>query len=314
MDKAIEIFAASFNHCSTICSHQDGVLIAWYSGSNECHDDQSVHIIFISPSKRSDIIRIGDRTGNPVLWNHNNTTTLLWSKFEDDGPINRTVDRWKYCSLWTQTIEMQNKPILKNRPECVIQSDKHLLGRCPPIIKNGQVILPLYDELEGNCVIADGSTFNELSRFGVGMIQPTIWAKHNKIHSISRNFRTKKKHAYYSSSADGTLWEEPQHTKISNVNNSVCVANWNRATAIIWNNTFLPYRNLLTLGLLNNQQPLSAVPISVLGERYGAYPYCAVINNKLHITFTNSSKKIEYHVWEWERLRETYRRNLIGSS
>ena len=101
VNRSLQISASSFNHCSTVCPHHDGALVAWYSGSGECRDDQSVHVVFIDKlNNQFEPIRIGDCTGNPVLWAQGNEAVLLWSKFEDTGDVRRIVDRWKYCSLW----------------------------------------------------------------------------------------------------------------------------------------------------------------------------------------------------------------------
>lgn len=314
MIETTEIFASSFNHCSTVCPHQDGVLIAWYSGINECHDDQSVYLIFINQNNRSDIVRIGDKTGNPILWKSGGEIFILWSKFEDDGVINRLADRWKYCSLWVQKIEIQDKPILVGKPTCVMGSANNLLGRCPAIHYKGKVLLPLYDEVEGTCVIVDDSNFTELSKFGSDIIQPTIWTKYNKLHSLGRNFRTHRNKAQHTQSSDGVIWQQPIDTDIFNVNNSLCVVNWRNSEAIVWNDTTSRYRDKLTLGLLKNYNCLEVIPVSVIGERYGAYPFCAVDGDRIHITFTNIRKRIEYHVWKWEDITEACRRNLVRTS
>jgi len=314
MIETTEIFAASFNHCSTVCPHQNGALIAWYSGISECHDDQSVHLIFIGQNGSSDIVRIGDKTGNPVLWRSGDDIFILWSRFEDDGEIVRLADRWKYCSLWVQKIEIEDKPVLVGKPECIVGSNHNLLGRCPVLHRNNQILLPLYDEVEGTCVILDGTRFTELSRFGSGLIQPTLWTKYNKLHALSRNFRTRKIRAQHIQSSDGKNWFPSTDTEIFNVNNSLCVVNVRNSEAIVWNDTTSRYRDKLTLGLLKNYGCLEAIPVSVLGPKYGSYPFCAVSDDRLHITFTNVRKRIEYHVWKWEDVTEACRRNLVRAS
>ena len=41
----------------------------------------------------SEAVRIGDKTGNPVIWSHGTQAYLIWSKFEDTGDVRRIVDR-----------------------------------------------------------------------------------------------------------------------------------------------------------------------------------------------------------------------------
>lgn len=313
MVKTTEFSASSFNHCSTVCPCDDGTLVAWYSGTNECHDDQSVHLIFINQNSHSAIIRIGDKTGNPILYRSGDDILLLWSKFEDDNRIVRLVDRWKYCSLWIQKIKIEDRPTLIGEPQRIVDSDCNLLARCPTVQYNGHVLLPLYDEVAGTCVILDGSDFKELSRFGEEMIQPTLWVRNNILHALARNFRTDRRYAQYTQSVDCKSWKTSADTKIYNNNSSVCTTSWNKSDVIIWNDTRSRYRNNLSLGLLGRDyECLSAITVEVVGMQYGSYPYCTVHNNELHMTFTNIRKKIEYHVWRWEDIREACRRNIIG--
>ncbi len=311
----IEIYEDGFNHCSTIHPYQDGVLIAWYSGSTECSDDQSVYIVFINHDTHSEInrsptrIRIGDKTGNPVLWQNGQDIYILWSKFEDDDTMFSLADRWKYCSIWVQKIDVCDNQILLSKPERIAASNQHLLGRCSVLTFNNTTILPLYDELAGTCVLVDGTTFKELSRFGVGMIQPTLWTKRNKVHALARNFRSTNKKAQYVCSSDINNWSQPVDTNIYNVNNSLCVVSWGRSEIIIWNNGLSRAR--LTLGLLNKDYSnLSAFPIIVVGVSYGAYPSCTIINNQLHLTFTNYKRRIEYRVYKQSDIRKAYRNSI----
>lgn len=312
MIETTEIFASPFNHCSVACPCDTGTLIAWYSGIGECHDSQSVHLIFINQNQHSAVLRIGDKTGNPILWRSGDDILLLWSKFEDNENIVKPIDRWKYCSLWVQKVIITDKPELIGEPERISNSNKNLLARCPPVVYNGMTLLPLYDEIVGSCVILNGSDFNELSRFGEGMIQPTLWVRNDKLHALSRNFRVDRIHAQYVQSVDGKSWSSPIDTNIYNNNSSICVANWNKVDAAVWNNTQSAYRRNLSLGFLNRDyECLSATMIYILNPHYGSYPCCVVHNNKLHVTFTNLRKRIEYHVWGWEDIRAAYRKRSI---
>src|SRR5262245_36947564 len=99
-NQTLELAASTFNHCSSICPFREGTLLAWYSGEEECYDDQSVYLLFIGKTGASSPLRLGDKTGNPVLWRDGERAFLLWSRFEDYGELKTLVDRWKYCSVW----------------------------------------------------------------------------------------------------------------------------------------------------------------------------------------------------------------------
>lgn len=321
-----------FNHCSTVCPYHNGVLLAWYSGTGECCDDQSVYIIFIDGLQQSEPLRIGDCTGNPVLIPaKDGGAIILWSKFEDKsyapmGKILRLADRWKYCSLWVQRVAVENGKVhLQEKPKRIAGPEQHLLGRCNPLIHNGSVLLPLYDEVERSCVIFEGKLDNildyvEIGRYGTDVIQPTLWCKGDKIGSLARNFSTHDDNPILSKfceSASGRNWSQPTLSNIWNLNNSLHVVKWYDDIIILWNDTNGRFRKNLTLGVLKCETDdlgflVYAEPVEVVGAKYGAYPSMCIGNNgDLNFSFTNISKQIEYHVWNHKFFRE--RRNNRNS-
>jgi hypothetical protein len=328
-NKSLQISASRFNHCSTVCQHKGGVLIAWYSGSGECKDDQSVHVIFINGSKKSEVLRIGDCTGNPVLWSNGDEAVLLWSKFEDTGDMKRLVDRWKHCSLWIQRLTLKDEIELLGTPERLVTSDEHLLGRCSPIeSKNGYLLLPLYDEVTGECVIFGGAgTFlHEQSRFGDEMIQPTLWENtedgKTKICSLSRNFGGQMQYSRFCESSDnGFSWTVPIPSTLFNINNSVHVVKWGNENMVLWNDTGGRYRRNMTLGVLespiqhdpNGLKEVRATPLAVVGPAHGSYPsMCVDSGGNLNFTFTNADRTIDHTIWSPKEFRNR-RRDSSGS-
>ena len=321
-----------FNHCSTICPYHGGVLLAWYSGTGECCDDQSVYVISIDGLQQSEPLRIGDCTGNPVLIpTKGGGAVLLWSKFEDKlhtpiGKLLRLADRWKYCSLWIQRVVVENGEIyLQGKSKRISGPEQHLLGRCNPLVHNGSVLLPLYDEVERSCVIFegkwdnhDGLDYTEIGRYGTDTIQPTLWCKGDKIGSLARNFSTHNELSQFCESANGVNWSEPTLSNIWNLNNSLHVVKWHDYIIILWNDTNGRFRKNLTLGVLKCETDdlgflkVFAEPVEVVGAKYGAYPSMCIDNNgNLNFSFTNNSKQIEYHVWNHKFFRK--RRNNRNS-
>lgn len=317
-----------FNHCSSICKYNKGVLLAWYSAKAECDDDQSVCVSYINEyGEKSDPISIGEKTGNPVLINTDicETPTIMWSKFEDSEIIKRKSDRWKTCSLWIQRIIVKNnKPYLITKKEQLTDPSQHLLGRCNPEIVNtyqygGEVVLPLYDEVERKCVIFGGNDmkYSEYSRYGDNIIQPTLWQSGDRIFSLSRNFPRSvgsiirsceiKTKALLYESIDLKTWSGPIETNLWNVNNSAQVVRWRDNSIILWNDTPTISRVNLTLGILNGNS-LDAEKVTIVGESYGSYPSMCVDNlGNLHLSFTNHKRQIEHHVWTYGRLRRARR-------
>lgn len=321
VNRYLQISASKFNHCSTVCPNHKGVLLAWYSGAGECHNNQSVYVISIEGSQQSEPLRIGDCTGNPVLIPAKNDAILLWSQFEDNGKVQQLADRWKTCSLWVQKIGVRRGKVhLLGERNKITEPSQHLLGRCNPIIHNGSTILPLYDEVERTCVIFEGNDleYTETSRYGTDIIQPTLWYKDNKIRSLARNFTQHNKKSYFCESIDGRSWSEPTSTCLWNLNNSIHVVNWNGEEIVLWNDTDGRYRKNLTIGVLKYETDemgflrVGAEPIEIVGAARGSYPSMCVDNDgNLNFSFTNESKQIEHHVWNHKFFR-TRRNNPAG--
>jgi hypothetical protein len=309
--RSLRVSASKFNHCSSVCpiNSPRGTLLAWYSGSGECQNDQSVHVVFITGLRLSTPLRIGNCTGNPVLipnQSNQNEAVLLWSKFENPEQHLRIVDRWKTCSLWTQRIGVcGGNVVLLGEPNKIAGPEQHLLGRCNPLVVDDTVLLPLYDEMRAECVIfrGNGLEYTESDRFGTNMIQPTIWKRGNTICSLSRNFRSNRTKSRYCDSIGG-CWTEATNSNIWNLNNSLQVITWNGDDIILWNNTYERWRKMMTLGVLEYDASdlgflrISAKPIEVVGRKYGAYPsMCIDFDGNLNFSFTSATKEIEYHVW-----------------
>lgn len=310
MEQSFQLVASKFNHCSTVCPINNGSLVAWYSGTKECADDQSVYIVFIN-REISEIIRIGDKTGNPVLWKTDQKRAiLLYSKFENAGTIRRLVDRWKYCSLWVQHVELDKSLRLVGNPIQLTEPTQHLLGRCAPLMHSGQLLIPLYDEVARNGVIANfkNDNFTFMSSVGVDMIQPTLWAHNGKLCCLSRNFGSTMNYSLYCESADGGInWSDPSQTLIPNNNSSLHVRNFNGIDYIMWNNTTNRYRSLMTFGELTTTGGfLSAKPIEIISEEHGAYPWLECANNRIVMSFTRN-QKIICNVWNTKAVNKRRR-------
>ena len=317
-----DVSAAPFNHCSSVCAVSNGAMVAWYAGSGECKNDQSVYFIFIDKYGSSDIIRLGDKTGNPILWKHGNTIIALWSYFENDDNIINLVDRWKYCSLWMQECSIGvnnkgNKTILfHGKPQLLADKNEHLLARCNPLfLDNGNTLLPLYDELNRQGIIygGKGMDLEEISKIGDedDIIQPTLWLERQddlstKICALFRNMNRSENKAKYSESLDfGNTWSDVSLTNIFNRNNSVHVTRHMNDNIIVWNNS-AHGRDNLTLGTL--QHNIHATPVQVLDHLHGSYPSISTSIDKIHFTYTTNKRTISYNVWDRQYFESTSRR------
>lgn len=298
--KVAQHHGRSFNHCSSLCAFNDGVIIAWYSGKSECHTNQAVYVIFINSNSISNPLKLEDGSGNPTVWSSNGKIYIIYSKF-GHTPF-KLIDKWKYCTNIVAELILHNNFLTIARHTKVPWTN--LLSRCNPINVNGTVYVPLYNELKRHGVIfkAVGATLTELGTIGMGMnnngmIQPTIWYD-GKFNSLSRTFHSNLTHAHYSQSVDGAIWSTPQITTIPNNNSSLHTLRWHGHNLIIWNNTTSRLRSNLCLGLIRN---IEAVALVKLAD-FGSYPsMCVDAIGNLHVTFT-CDQVIKHHSFDRDSL------------
>jgi hypothetical protein len=311
-NQTLELVADPFNHCSSICPYEDGILITWYSGQGECRDDQSVYLLFIQKNGTSVPLRLGDRTGNPVLWRDGDHAYLLWSHFEDSGYIKHLADRWKYCSNWIMQVEVKNNQVSLVGKTAILRG-KNLLGRCRPVEYEDKIYLPMYDELDRHGVIVAGRglTYRLSGKIGRDMIQPTLWVQDGKLCSLSRTFHSAHHFSQYSESSDGRTWSEPILSSIPNRNSSLHVLTWHGYNLLIWNDTDQLRRRDLTIGILDG---LGVCPLFRLAA-IGSYPsMCEDREGNLCLSYTNSKGAILYHAWYKDRLLAAIRgRDFSGT-
>lgn len=304
--------SGNFNHCSSVCHFNDGIMVAYYAGDNECADNQNVYLTFIRHQKEIDKIRMGNGTGNPVLWIEQNTIVMLYSKFEEGMYHDRLADKWKDCSLWVQAFTFSNDKIyFSSIPHRISSSDCHLLGRCKPLISRNSedstdsIILPLYDELLRCNVIYKGMfpTYKRLASYGTDMIQPTLWATDGVIHSASRNFNKTNKYSRHNSSTDSLAWSSEKDLNIYNRNSSLHAFTFDDRHFMIWNDTVSFDRSNLCIGEIGND--LSVIKIESLDRLYGSYPSVSVNNESIVITYTAHDRSIRITSIDAEQFRRT---------
>lgn len=323
-----EYSAGDFNHCSTVCRYQDGVTIAWYAGTGECRNDQAVNVAFFG-QRLWRPIRVGDNTGNPVLWRHGEHCVLLYSLFEDSGALRSLVDRWKYCSLWLQKLfvdQSASELRLVGDPILLAGSERSLLGRCAPIWCGGQMLLPLYNESDryGEIWAGDGwqfEPFGKLGEPGCGAIQPALLPScGGTLDAICRNISPGGAFVYEFASEDGgKTWGRPKLGRIYNRNNSLQILADKNRMLVLWNNSRLG-RDQLTLGRLDldtSSSRWTAKQMAMLGEpesrHYGSYPaMCYDRRGDLHITYTTVRATVSHCVIPGRHVSKLYARTRVG--
>lgn len=291
MKTILTMSSGRFNHCSSIVTTGDNILIAWYSG-DECSDDQTVNISCMSHDKvTTDHIYLEPKTGNPILFKHKNDIIIIYSEFESDTV---SVKRWCDCSLWARKISVSNNTIAIGDRWKITDSGLSLLPRCKPLHVDDQTILPLYDERSAKCVIYkyDNGNCVKLSEFGDQVIQPTLFYDGTYVHAFCRNFGNGEIFSRHYVSDNFVEWYRIHHNLIYNNNSSLCTIYHYGKYLVLWNNTAGVIRSNLTLGemTIGDDFRLAVKKIEVISADHGSYPSMCSHNEKLLISFTRNGE------------------------
>lgn len=269
-------------------SVNDTLLLTFYTGEYECANGQRV--ILTNTHKT---IELETGTGNPVLFTDNNGDHyILYSKFVEHSGITHRVMKWMFCDLYVRKITSWTDLTLE--PPIKISDNKNnLLGRCKPLIFDNRTILPLYDELNGCCVLYGGSGgyYEEFVRFGPNEIQPAIWEEKGEIYALSRNFRSDKLFSNMTQiSVLGSLYSSVSSsaTTVPNNNSSIAVLPISDTLLYVYNNTTNKYRSNLSLGLYLHGQFCHFLEL----DAYGSYPCAIRHKDGIAISYTTFYKKI----------------------
>lgn len=270
----------TFNHCSTLLSADEELLVAFYTCDHECSDNQRVVL-----TNNKTTIEFEDGTGNPVLYKDAlGDNYILYSKFVDNPFIARPVMKWAFCDLFIRKIEDVGS-LKCSEPVKLADSGQHLLGRCTPIVSNGKTILPLYDEYAGECVLYSGNgfDFSEFKRFGSCEIQPAIWYDGN-LNALTRNFRSNN---FYSKIHVG---DSSSVTSIPNNNSSIAVLYYMNSLLYVYNNTVGMRRKDLSVGVYTGSKNFQNL---MRLDSYGSYPTIIGHRDGFAISYTSFYKTIK---------------------
>lgn len=321
----------SFNHCSSIIvPHKIGQVIVGYCG-RECTDEQRVFIFY-----NGQYITLEPKTGNPIIWQHDNKINILYSKFEDisedgsDKPYS-PVDRWKFCSnhhIQIDSDKFLNEGFDAFRNESTkVDGMFGLLARCQPVVFNSECLIPMYREKDPLCEIwllngkelvkkssfgmvdSEWMTLNNAmnSNLGAGIaIQPTLAISKNGLTAYMRNVSRSNKTAWVSSSSDGIIWTALMPTLIPNENNSLVYINSEdkKHKYIIYSSD----RSRSDIRLFNTAKKKS---INIGRELYScgrisySYPNYAWDGDDLHIVHSNCGM-IAHHVLSKKYLEKVF--------
>lgn len=295
-------------HASTIAETDDGLVAAWFGGSDEGEDDVGIWVARHDGDSWSAPVEVANGVEspekrypcwNPALFQMPDGPLLLFYKV---GP---TPKAW-----WGMLITSSDGGRTWSEPRRLPDG---ILGpiKDKPILYERQLLCPASTEHDGWKAHIErtpdgGRTWSKTASLAdwtkFGVIQPTMLVHPNgKLQILCRSQQRKIVESW---SADGGLtWSELAATSLPNPNSGIDAANLpDGRIALVYNHTPRG-RSPLNLALSDDGQSWQAA--LVLESEPGEFSYPAVIatqDGKLHITYTWKRLKIKHVVVDPEKL------------
>ena len=297
-------------HASTIVETSEGLVAAWFGGTNERHPDVGIWMCRNIEGKWTTPVEVANGiqhsglrypTWNPVLFNYGDELFLFYK-------IGPTPQNWWGAFMistdngktWSRSIRLPEEILgpIKNKPE---------------LLSNGDLICPTSSEHDGWQVYMEftsdrGKTWERTEALNDGVeivaIQPSI-LKHpdGRIQILCRSINKKILSAW--SHDNGRSWSNLEPIELPNPNSGTDAVTLKDGRHILVYNHIEPNeewgnRNILNVAVSNDGLNWSAVVLLENDKNpKGEYSYPAVIQSEdgmIHITYTWNRELIKYVV------------------
>ncbi len=296
-------------HASTVCEASGGVLVAWFGGTHEKHEDVGIWIARKKNGRWSEPREVANGVQyegkrypcwNPVLYRHSSGTISLYYKV---GP---TPKDW-WGMLIQSTDDGETWSVARRLPEDILGPVKNK----PEALPDGILICPSSTEHDGwkihmELTADEGLTWKRIGPLEgpeIDAIQPSILIHGNRLQILCRS----KIHGIVESWSDdrGLHWSPLKPTGLPNPNSGIdAVTTTGGKHYLVYNPTPTPEgkwggdRYPLVLGVSSDGESWKTV--ATLESEPGEYSYPAIIQasaGDLHITYTWNRDKIKHVVF-----------------
>ncbi len=302
-------------HCSTIVETKDGLVAAWFGGTDEGKDDVCIYVArhdgkgWSEPAKVADGLTEKKRypSWNPVLFQPKDGPLILFFKI---GP---NPDLW-----WGLILTSADGARTWSKP---MELPKEVLGpvRNPPIqLADGTIVSPSSTEVPKGTWTAQvelstdgGATWKKIGPLNddkvVEVIQPALvpWPG-GKLQMLCRNRNrgALKSFIIESWSEDGgKTWSPMKATELPNPNSGIAATGLKDGRAILVYNRTPKGRTPLNVAVSSDGKAWKDVV--VLEDAPGEYSYPTVIqaaDGKVHVVYTWRREKIRHVVLDPAKL------------
>ncbi|MGC8545542.1 MAG: exo-alpha-sialidase [Athalassotoga sp.] len=285
------------HHCVSVTKDRDDLIAVWYSASYEKAPDSVIHLSRKHFDKWTDPVTVfkmpGFGVGNPVIWK--SPEDELWLFL-----VILTENDWQSALICRK----KSKDHGENWSELeIISNIKGIMTKGRPIVlKNGNYLLPVYDEKKWTSMILISEDGNNWKLYGettvTGLIQPVVVELDDGI--LMMMSRSKMGKVYVSYSFNGGLsWMASAQTDIPNPNSSIDVVKYKDMLVLAHNHTQTG-RNRMDLLFSKNEGRNWSGPFCVKEADRGEYSYPWLLQDEkqLHLFFTDNRMNFIHSFFE----------------
>ncbi len=285
------------HHCISVAKDKDDLLAVWYAASYEKAPDSVIYLSRKHGNKWTepvDIVKMpGFGVGNPVIWK--NFDDELWLFF-----VLLNENDWRSSIICRKKSKDHGKSWSELE---VIFNQKGIMTKGRPLIlKNGNYLLPVYDEKNWTSMILlseDGNIWKPYGETTVcGLIQPVVIELDDG--NLMMMSRSKMGRIYVSYSFNGGLsWIASAQTEIPNPNSGIDLLKYGDVLVLAHNHAEKG-RNRMDLLFSKDEGQNWLNLLCVKTANYGEYSYPWLLEDekRLHLFFTHNRVNFIHSVFD----------------
>lgn len=293
------------HHCISVTKDNDDLLAVWYSASYETSSDSVIYFSRNHESKWSNPKIIAKLTGfgfgNPVIWKIDGK---IWLFF-----VLLTKNTWESAMICKKSSDDGGESW--SELEIVYNKKGMMTKGRPLLLKNGNYILPVYDEKTWSSMVLISHNGIDWQLYGEttvrGLIQPVIVEIEDDI--LMMLSRSKMGRIYTSYSFNyGLTWTASIPTSIPNPNSGIDIIKHENKLILAHNHTEVG-RSRMDLIFSEDNGKKWSIPytIKVMERSEYSYPWLLSDKKRIHLFFTDNRINFIHAIFEdknfWEEVK-----------